>query len=460
MKKILFIKFFILTALVSLSVRSAAQNLDCEDGITSYFLDEVYKNYRLQTLRYAIKQDYNGTDTKLFMDVYRPGNISDDVKVKRPVVMLLFGGGFKRGSRNSSRIVAWAEYFVRRGYVVCAPTYRLGWPGAEDNICGTGTVDDFIDAMYRAGQDARSAVDFIKSKENVWSIDPEQVFVQSISAGALAALTWIYDHPKISDPERIERLGPLTTDKTNSDIKALVSIAGGMLKDFTFSENELPLFLIHGSCDGSVPFVEGRLLDCLQYPVVEGSWRIFTKAVEQIYPCSLNAYCGFKHEFENSTNSVSETDRTINYLLDESVKFIHSQLCDQMVDNEFYLANPTIKVNPIDSCRNFEAYDICPPHEKQDESQIDISPTHIKFENAIYIKSVQKEERRVVVEMYNLTGHQIFKGKIFLASGYNKLTVSSDILNSGLHFVNIFNDDGSERLLCKKILVESNLLTY
>ncbi|RYY13273.1 MAG: hypothetical protein EOO04_32185, partial [Chitinophagaceae bacterium] len=57
-----------------------------------------------------------------FMDIYTPDG---DSSIKRPLLVLMHGGGFKLGSKNNSRMKIWGRRFARMGYVCIAINYHL-----------------------------------------------------------------------------------------------------------------------------------------------------------------------------------------------------------------------------------------------------------------------------------------------------------------------------------------------
>lgn len=63
------------------------------------------------------------TTTQLLLDFYEPANAPAG---KRPVILIIHGGAFFRGSRQSKDLVRAAEEYAGRGYAVASMSYRLG----------------------------------------------------------------------------------------------------------------------------------------------------------------------------------------------------------------------------------------------------------------------------------------------------------------------------------------------
>jgi len=101
----------------------------------------------------------------LLMDVYTPvGDIASD----RNVVILLHTGTFlppivnnqATGDKTDKAMVELCTRFAKKGYVAVSINYRLGWnPISTDPEVRTSTL---AQAFYRAQQDARTAVRFLK----------------------------------------------------------------------------------------------------------------------------------------------------------------------------------------------------------------------------------------------------------------------------------------------------------
>ena len=101
----------------------------------------------------------------LTMDIYSPDG--DDV-TDRPVVVLLHTGTFlpaivngqATGDKSDNNIVELCTRLAKKGYVAVAANYRLGWnPISTDPEVRRATL---AQAFYRAQQDARTAVRFLR----------------------------------------------------------------------------------------------------------------------------------------------------------------------------------------------------------------------------------------------------------------------------------------------------------
>lgn len=125
----------------------------------------------------------------LDMDVYTP--ITDESK-PRPLLMLIHGGAFFNGDKQSAGYKEWGRYFAARGYVVASINYRIGFLPR-----GSKRVDR---AGYRAVQDARAAMCYLLRHPERYPIDPNRLFVAGSSAGGITALNLAF----MTDKDRPE----------------------------------------------------------------------------------------------------------------------------------------------------------------------------------------------------------------------------------------------------------------
>jgi hypothetical protein len=133
----------------------------------------------------------------LKMDVYQPNQTVDAV-TNRPLILVLHSGNFlppvingsPTGSRKDSAIVQACMEFAKRGYVVAAVTYRLGWnPISTDEEVRRGTL---LQAVYRAILDVKTCVRFMRKEKatnnNPYKIDDSKIAVYGHGTGGYIAL--------------------------------------------------------------------------------------------------------------------------------------------------------------------------------------------------------------------------------------------------------------------------------
>ena len=136
---------------------------------------------------YGISSNYLGTADTLKLDIYKPAGNSS---INRPLLVLNHGGAWVGGDKSEASIVAMAKEFAQRGYVVASVNYRLGthkanWaltPFQKDVNAGFHAVyiadsAEIFRANYRAMQDLKGAIRFLKARHSLDSTCSEAVFI-------------------------------------------------------------------------------------------------------------------------------------------------------------------------------------------------------------------------------------------------------------------------------------------
>jgi len=188
----------------------------------------------------------------LKMDLYF--SRADSLK-KKPVVMLIHGGAFYIGSKESACEQALAYALAKRGFFVASIDYRLGFKP---------TATDIEMSAYRAIQDAHAALRFLAHHSPGIGLDPNQVYVGGTSAGAVASLNVAFmdndERPaRIQEAEKkgvvgkIEESGNRYTESFT--IKAVANMWGAVSDlNIIDADEKIPVLSIHGTDDVVVPF--------------------------------------------------------------------------------------------------------------------------------------------------------------------------------------------------------------
>ncbi|SDS39497.1 Acetyl esterase/lipase [Formosa sp. Hel1_31_208] len=212
-----------------------------------YFSDTQIDS--LKNITYGNAIDYSGKSQDLKMDLFFPNNKIDPIE-KRPFILLIHGGGFHGGSRES--MIYHSNEFAKRGFVVATMSYRLGF---DPNVRG-----DIQKAVYRAQQDANTALRYIDSQAERLKIDRSWIFIGGSSAGAVTSLFTSYASQSEWNmvlPQFESTLGSLESSVTNKDqtltIKGIYNFMGAV-QPIVFNSGELiPTISFHGDLDKTVP---------------------------------------------------------------------------------------------------------------------------------------------------------------------------------------------------------------
>jgi dienelactone hydrolase len=166
---------------------------------------------------YAIRKDsaifvgaapnYCGNNFDIKINIYKP---IGDMNTKRPVAICVHGGGFTSSDNfNEYHLNVIAQEFAKRGYVGVSIDYREGhhlynygislpYPtslittGADwTNVARSYIADsaEAIRSVYRAQQDIKGVVRFMKGNHVADSTCTSNVFLVGHSAGGIAVLT-------------------------------------------------------------------------------------------------------------------------------------------------------------------------------------------------------------------------------------------------------------------------------
>jgi acetyl esterase/lipase len=176
-----------------------------------------------KNLIYREVEDRKGAMLQLKMDIYQP--IGDSLE-KRPLLVLIHGGGFRGGSKEAMKLRC--EAFARFGYVTVSINYRLS----------ANHVKVFEDAIKDAVSDARHAIDYLRSHAESYRLDTQQIFIGGSSAGGITAI-----HMGVEDSN---------WDKTG--IKGIINLWGAFFgKDEEVDSSDPAVCIIHGELDPTVP---------------------------------------------------------------------------------------------------------------------------------------------------------------------------------------------------------------
>jgi dipeptidyl aminopeptidase/acylaminoacyl peptidase len=151
------------------------------------------------------------------------------------------GGGFTMGDKSSGR--AKATFFARLGYVAVSINYRLLSPdGCGGNPNPTPVCQN---AALEAQHDAQAAVRWLRANAATYRIDTSRIAMAGASAGAV---TSVLAATHSEDP------GTSGNPGFPSDIRAAVSVSGGMPTNDLIDDGDSPTLFIHGTEDHVVPY--------------------------------------------------------------------------------------------------------------------------------------------------------------------------------------------------------------
>ncbi|MBD3383831.1 carboxylesterase family protein [candidate division KSB1 bacterium] len=284
-------------------------------GQTTYrYTDSLFTAVQTHTdLGYATAPELNSPymgesathKAGLTMHIFQP---ADDELALRPMLICAHGGAFVTGNKEHDDMMAFCREFASRGYVTATMQYRLGMNPAS-RVSGER-------AVYRALQDSRTAIRFIREKAAEFGVDTSRVYFLGSSAGAFIGLHNLFMNETAERPASTGAIStfPPTSDNGpdlggydaiksqynhNAHPNAVIALWGA-LKDTTLikkDDEKIPVFLVHGTDDIIVPFGLGHPFQAPALPGTFGSKTIAEKFKTIGYPHETYFVKGVGHEF-------------------------------------------------------------------------------------------------------------------------------------------------------------------
>lgn len=236
------------------------------------FYDKVFQGVEKDSnIVYGSNYTYNFltasfglTQEEQTIDIYQP---TGDTAALRPLIIWAHGGSFMGGTKDDADIVHFCNEFAQRGFVTASINYRLGFELPVDSVEAVRTV-------YRALQDGRAAVRYMRSVADSLRIDTSKIYFGGTSAGAFIALNMVYFNLNEEVPSYLdtnERLsinairgfgldnieGLTNTIDESSEIHGIINFCGAtktvewLADDYAINT---PIISMHGTEDGTVPY--------------------------------------------------------------------------------------------------------------------------------------------------------------------------------------------------------------
>jgi para-nitrobenzyl esterase len=327
MKKIVF-------SLVGLFIFQATSQAQCPTG---RYIEPIFDSVDIA------KDVYFGTNIRvnkdtqdLHMDIYTPNG---DTETDRPVLLMAHGGTFVAGSKADIDMVTFCKEMAKKGYVAISYDYRIG--------VGSVSAEEVVRAAYRALQDGKGAIRYIRENAEMLGVDPEQVIMGGTSAGALLSLHALYldqgyelpaflDTTKYHPDTNITGLDGLegTTNAfaQSSRPDAVINLCGALLAKELIADYDVdvPVVSMHGTNDETVPYKRG-FVESFGFQIVEvdGSFVVDSFAKTKGITSELYTFEGAGHvpyyDFDG------DGDDTSAAYMDTTVTFVSQFLYDNVL---------------------------------------------------------------------------------------------------------------------------------
>lgn len=243
---------------------------------------------------------YNGKVRDIGIEIFAPQG--DNIK-NRPCVMFMFGGGW--AAKLNEGVNDFMKSFAQKGYVAIAMDYRIGFPN-DDGVflCTANTDKDMRMAMFRATQDAMSAIRYVKANADRLGIDKNLIFVGGGSAGGANALNTVFLDEKDVPANIGNSIGKLNSIGAHQDqdikLAGAFSFAGPVVQMDMLENKNTPILLMQGQCDELIPFEKGVAFPFCNsnpnYMTVMGHDNIYNKLVQLKNPVKFVVVCKGGHD--------------------------------------------------------------------------------------------------------------------------------------------------------------------
>jgi acetyl esterase/lipase len=203
------------------------------------FIDPIFKHEEIKDITYGTAKSGDAT-MPLLLDVYRPVATAQ-LPEKLPVMLLSFGGGWRKGSKEVKYIRDLCAYYAARGYVAISMQYRIAKdnPPAEPGPAPLADTVDQARLINAACQDTCNAIRWIKTNAGKYQIDPNRIAIGGVSAGAFNSLHAGLCAEEITGPD--------------AKVAAVISLMGAVTPNH-IDPNDPPVFIAHGTSDKVAPY--------------------------------------------------------------------------------------------------------------------------------------------------------------------------------------------------------------
>ena len=361
---------------------------------------------------YGTAINFGGVLDTLKMNIYKPIN-SD---VNRPVLMMIHGGGFSGGNKES--FTTTCKNMAKKGFVTATISYRLGFyrPLIPNNYPYVLDPNEYRRAVHRAMQDGFGAIRFLKGRNAIDSSDTHNFFIGGGSAGAITAMQMAFAHhdslkhpsngkigdavvglDRFSRPDLGSIYGNLNKNGQSNQVQGVLNIFGAIEDTTWVKDNKGPaIWSYHQTGDPVVPCARNKAYHGIglgipdNYGVIHGS-------------CFLQAL--FERRGYDSMNNLA-------YLHNGNAHSIHNAV---LVETEY---------------TRFLNYQIC-KNRTMALKDLEIQRTTSIYPNPVQNELLIRPKQDGTIEIKDVHGRLVLHSEIY--SGQNKMDVSH--LLSGVYFV-------------------------
>lgn len=244
---------------------------------------------------------YSQKDTQVLkLDVYS----NQDLRIKKPCIVFVFGGGFVQGKRDDSFYLPYFRKLVENNYKVVSIDYRLGLKGEKwPTVFNTSVLKS---AISYAVTDLYDATAYLIANADEIGIDTSKIMLSGSSAGAVTILQADWEK---RNNTTISRALP-----ENFQYKGVIAFAGSILSYTGKPKYKIPpapTMMFHGTNDKVVVYNKIKLFNRGMF----GSRYLASYFKKQKYPYYFQFVRNAGHEIAGSPMQDNQ---------DEILWFIHN----------------------------------------------------------------------------------------------------------------------------------------
>ena len=199
------------------------------------------------------------------VDIYSP---TGDTTTNRPAVMFFHGGGFQTGNdKTQSYVVSFCTYLAKCGYVAFAPNYTVG---------GGHTFAQNLLAV----QDADLCLNWIRANGSTYNYNANYLFEGGGSAGAHLSCNFCFAD---GSPNYNGYQVNLSNVIAFADCWGSSPNADRLYNYSSLNNQSMPVFIVQGSADQTVPVQESITLD--GYLNTAGAYHDFWEIPGETHGC-------------------------------------------------------------------------------------------------------------------------------------------------------------------------------
>lgn len=327
-KKVLFLLFFAAAINVQAQQRYQSEIFSSIDSVTN--------------IEYGQALNIKGNKEKLLLDIYMPTAQMDTIK-KRPVLLFIHGGGFQNNSKTGGFSNMLCLSFAKRGYVTVSIDYRLGIENDKSNA-------DYASALYRAQQDGKAAIRYLRKYANLYNIDTDQIFITGSSAGSKTCLAIAYmdetEVPATIDQAKWGSLeGASGNEGYSSKVSGVINNWGAIIDYNWIKQGDAPLFNVAGTEDKTVPYDSSYAYHGFKY----GPYILFQHCLQIGVSSGWRPFYATGHTLDNKK---IKQDSAIQSISD----WLYTQLKINKPKSEEGVLRYKNDINKFDSLNRVEVY--------------------------------------------------------------------------------------------------------